>query len=249
MSEKNIIPTTEEFQKEVEGFKSFEKVSNENAQHHREISFDICYNYFLRHREHLSDDMEKSCTILWSYLASWGMLRGSSFLLQKNPAYLIDLVKYIQSDCQGLFEIDVDKYDDAGVIKRIIDGYDDIYNLLGGKDTNPSSTLITKVMLGVFGCVPAYDTYFCETFYRLMPDKDFRYKKVNEVSLGAVYEFYKPLSKEIDRLVTECKIVDPFKPEAQNGCYSKAKIIDMYGFNVSLTKAAEEKERAAALNQ
>lgn len=242
------MPTSEKFSNAIDSFNIFTQLSSEEAQHHREISFDICYNYFRRNRATLTDDMEKSCCVLWSYLGSWGMLRGSSFLLQKNPSYLINLVKYIGSDeCKDIFNIDVDNYGDVGVVDKIIKVYKNIYDMLGGDTTKPSSTLITKVMLGVFGCIPAYDTYFCETFYRLMPDKDFRYKKVNEVSLVAIYEFYQSLHEVIDQLAVNCKIVAPFNTNSQNGHYSKAKIIDMYGFNIALSEAMKEKERAENL--
>ncbi|OOR92777.1 hypothetical protein B0181_01185 [Moraxella caviae] len=48
--------------------------------HHRYLSFDFCYHYFYNINTS-TQDREKSCYVLWSYLASWGMLRGSSFLL------------------------------------------------------------------------------------------------------------------------------------------------------------------------
>ena len=44
----------------------------------RYASFDFCYNYFFTFKGQLSADLEKSCFVLWGYLASWGMLRGSS---------------------------------------------------------------------------------------------------------------------------------------------------------------------------
>ncbi len=52
---------------------------------HRNSSFDYCYNYFRSNNaEAILRDKEKSCAILGFYLASWGMMRGSSFLLQKS---------------------------------------------------------------------------------------------------------------------------------------------------------------------
>ncbi len=49
----------------------------------RYTSFDYCYNYF-RTTNDLNQDIEKSCLVLGFYLASWGMFRGSSFLLQHS---------------------------------------------------------------------------------------------------------------------------------------------------------------------
>ncbi len=54
-------------------------------------SFDYCYNHFYSfYRDNrvpeLADDrnLQMSCLQLGFYLASWGMLRGSSFLIEKS---------------------------------------------------------------------------------------------------------------------------------------------------------------------
>jgi hypothetical protein len=70
-------------------------ISLRNAEH-RYSSFDYCYNYFYKNSD-LTKDMEKSCFELAFYLASWGMFRGSSFLLQKSAKYFVKTVEYINS--------------------------------------------------------------------------------------------------------------------------------------------------------
>ncbi len=229
------MPSLAKFKKIVNGFQNSATPNRGGGNHHRYISYDICYNYFWQNRGALTADIEKSCCVLWSYLASWGMLRGSSFLLQKNPAYLVGLVEYIERDCQDVFEIDIDSYTRAN-IKRLLKVYDKIYKLLGGDKTHPSSTLITKIMLGVFGCVPAFDTYFCETFSKIFPRKGFTSKQVNEESLAALSEFYTLLSEDVDALAVACKVTDPFDANCQDLHYTKAKIVDMYGFNAGISK-------------
>ncbi len=223
-----------QFKKAVKGFQQASN-SRGKALYDREISFDICYDYFYRNRESLTQDIEKSCCVLWSYLASWGMLRGSSFLLQKNPAYLAKLIGHIESKCQDIYQIDIDNYTKAN-IKRMLTVYNQIYELLGGDKTHPSSTLITKIMLGVFGCIPAYDTYFCETFSELIPRVGFSSKIVNEETLGVLSNFYDEYSSEVDKLALECKVSNPFNTSSQTRNYTKAKIVDMFGFNYSLSK-------------
>ena len=59
------------------------KYKSQSNPDDRYISFDYCYNYF-RTTNDLTQDIEKSCLVLGFYLASWGMFRGSSFLLQKS---------------------------------------------------------------------------------------------------------------------------------------------------------------------
>jgi len=203
---------------------------------HRYVSFDLCYGYFYNNRHNLcGDNLEMSCYVLWSYLASWGMLRGSSFLLQKTPEYLVNLINYISTDGNVLFDIDVDKYNDANVKNEIINGYNCIYELLGGDVTKPTSTLITKIMLGVFGCIPAYDRYFCDTFNTLYPNKGFGSKKVTDDTLNSIYDFYSENQKCIDDLRSSCNLKrfndNPTdKTGTTDTLYSRAKIIDMYGF-------------------
>ncbi len=71
----------------------FQKISFPD---HRYSSFDYCYNYFFKiDSQQVNSDIEKACAFLGFYLASWGMFRGSSFLLQKSYKYFIPVVKYI----------------------------------------------------------------------------------------------------------------------------------------------------------
>ena len=53
-----------------------------------------------------------------------------------------------------------------------------------------SDTLVTKIMLGVFGCVPAFDTNFCTGF---------GVSTFNERALGLVAQYYADNQAIIDR--------------------------------------------------
>ncbi len=60
----------------------------------RYASFDYCYNYFHpSNNNDLKKDMEKSCISLGFYLASWGMFRGSSFILEKSSKHIEPLIE------------------------------------------------------------------------------------------------------------------------------------------------------------
>ncbi|MGB5989189.1 MAG: hypothetical protein WBG43_05580 [Marinifilaceae bacterium] len=92
----------------VEGFKE-----EGDYARHRFTSFDYCYNYFASNKgQALLDDMEKSCLVLGFYLASWGMLRGSSFLLDKSVMHYKDTIRYI-SKCDEKSQV---KYTKAKII-------------------------------------------------------------------------------------------------------------------------------------
>jgi len=193
----------------------------------RYTSFDYCYNYF-RTTNDLTVDIEKSCLALGFYLASWGMLRGSSFLLQHSVNHFKPTIQYINSLEKSVWDIDVDKYDDKN-IELITDIYKEIKKLLI-PNGNTDLTLVTKVLLGVFGFIPAFDNYFCETFRNLF-EGQCGFRRVNKVSLSFIQNFYQENKSSIDNLSDSTFTTDFLSGEKTKINYPKAKIIDMYGFN------------------
>ncbi len=152
----------------------------------RYTSFDYCYNYF-KTTEDLTADLEKSCLVLGFYLASWGMLRGSSFLLQKSIKYFQPLIEYYAKLDKAVWEIDIDQYSNEN-IEQIMDIYDKTKGLIIA-DNRTHLTLVTKILLGVFGFIPAFDQYFCQTFRKLSNNKC-GFRVVNPTSLALLNEFY-----------------------------------------------------------
>ena len=76
----------------------------------RYASFDYCFNHFQQHRttSHLGEPtgMEASCLQLGFYLASWGMLRGSSDLLRRSARQLVPLVETIAEVPPEVWDLD-----------------------------------------------------------------------------------------------------------------------------------------------
>jgi hypothetical protein len=91
--------------------------------------------------------------------------------------------------------------------------------------------LITKVLLGVFGFVPAFDNYFCNTF-RTIADGQCGFRKVNKKSLTFVKDFYVANKQTIDNLSEQTFTTEFTTGRKTKINYPKAKIIDMYGFTV-----------------
>jgi hypothetical protein len=205
----------------------FDKSTNPT---HRYSSFDYCYNHFYKNQNNVQKDMEKSCAIIGFYLASWGMMRGSSFLLQKSYKYYEPLIEYIANLDVNTWDIDVKDYDNKSDF--VIDLYNDIRSII--IDVNQRDiVLVTKIMLGVLGIAPAYDAYFCEVFRLIQPEKS-RFRTFNKSSLEVIFNFYKKNKAEIDELSKNTKTID-FKTGNQKYCYTQAKIIDMYGFTKGLS--------------
>ena len=202
---------------------------------HRYYSFDFCYFHFRSSKERGEDiNIEQSCQILWSYLGSWGMLRGSSFLLSKNPAYLKGLVEWIYAQPKSTWEIDVEDYENKS--KEILKLYNQINKFL----LRGTTTLVTKILLGVFAITPAYDRFFKDTFKEISGNKC-SFIKFDESSLMAISKFYKENKEEIDQLSEEHRVIN-FNGEITNYYYSKAKIIDMYGFQIGRKKLMKRKQ-------
>lgn len=192
----------------------------------RYTSFDYCYNYFLK-ADDLKRDVEKSCLSLGFYLASWGMLRGSSFLLDKSAKHFAPTIEYIATLDRSVWNIDVDNYTDEN-IKQIIKIYHDIKGELV-TDRKTHKALVTKVLLGVFGFIPAFDDYFTSTFREISGDLC-RFRSVEENSLRVIRDFYKANRTTIDKWAERTFTTDFVTGEKTPINYPKAKIIDMYGF-------------------
>ena len=190
----------------------------------RYASFDYCYNYFYSFYKNNNlkklanpQNLQTSCLQLGFYLASWGMMRGSSFLLEKSVRNYKGLIQTISEINPKLWEIDVNNYNDEN-IALLMDCKKQIIHALG-KQNKPSDTLITKIMLGVFANVPAYDQYFRKTF---------KVHTFNKKSLIKISDFYYNNKSILDSY--NIKTIDFFSAKQTKRSYTKAKLIDMYGF-------------------
>ena len=133
----------------------------------RYASFDHCFNYFRGALESdelrtliNEDDLQLPCLHLGFYLASWGMFRGSADLLQRSSRALASTIKLIADAPAHIRDADVSRYDED-----LIDDLLDFGKKLGRElPGGMSNTLVTKTLLGVFGCVPAFDRFFCKGF-------------------------------------------------------------------------------------
>ena len=189
----------------------------------RYASFDYCFNYFQQFKDDktLPDMADKahiqlSCLHLSFYLASWGMFRGSSFLLEKSAKFFEPLVWTISSMDESIWNVDADKYTDDN-IALLIGCANSIADKLG-QDNNPTDTLITKIMLGVFGNVPAFDNNF---------RKGFHCYSFGKKNLKIIKEFYDDHKAQIDTKVIH---TFDFNGAETKRRYTKAKVIDMIGF-------------------
>jgi len=140
-------------------------------EHGRYRSWRHCYSAF-RECRGVTDDktIDYLSLHLAFYLASWGMYRGSSFLLQKDYKVHMPVVRIVMEtkydlllaiSAEGLLEEEnlklLDDVSDRirGAYVRELSSFENVPN-------NATDTLITKILLGTLGCVPAYDRYYVQ---------------------------------------------------------------------------------------
>ena len=190
----------------------------------RMASFDFCYNYFHDYQGHLAgDNLERSCMELWGYLASFGMIKGKSGLLLRNsPASLSKLIEFFDgSDCEKLWGLDIPNYNTT-TIGIIVESYNEISKKIKSIDVTPTLTLVTKIMMGIWGCVPAFDRNFKKWIINDL-NSDCYYEK----SLSDIFTFYnnhKTTFKDIF-----INTIDIYGNKTSY-IYSQAKLLDMFGF-------------------
>ena len=206
----------------------------------RNASFDYCYNYFQDTPNPASNKhLQISCLQLGLYLASWGMYRGSSFLLkEKSIKYYKPLIRKI-AKFKKLQGIDVDGYTNEN-IEEIIKCYKSIAKWVPKEKR--AITLVTKIMLGIFGCIPAFDDYFCESFRKLHKKNRCGFRRVNKHSLSLIKQFYDDHRDLIDRWSKKIKTIDFNTGKKTRRTYTKAKIIDMIGFQEGLQCVIKKKK-------
>jgi hypothetical protein len=192
----------------------------------REASFSYCFNYFQGFRDAKNtaeianaNNLQTSCLQLGFFLASWGMYRGSADLLKRSSRVLITLIETIAVTEPEVWEIDVDRYSE-GNIDRICA----FSQLIWKQYPKMTDTLLTKILLGVFGNVPAFDTNFKGASNALGLPQTFGKKALIQIG-----NFYTEHSHEFESfIVPTLEFLTGSESETRR--YSKAKLLDMAFF-------------------
>jgi hypothetical protein len=199
----------------------------------RERSWDFCFNYFQAHPEP-TQDLELSCLQLGYYLASWGMLRGSSWLQRStNVSHYratIEAIEQVNPDLRG---IDAGDYQNPAVRAQILDTYRVLTKTLLPEGGTPE-TLVTKVMMGVWGVIPAYDVFLKGAFRHLgeTPKERAAFNYPRERSLALLANFYAEHADEIDNLAGRLRTIDFASGQPTEQHVTRMKVIDMFAFQV-----------------
>lgn len=195
--------------------------SDGRTPNERYASFDYCFNYFQSFRE--SGDVsalaspanvQLSCLQLGFYLASWGMLRGSADLLQKSARHLMHVIEVVARTNTSLWELDAHCYSESN-IQRLVE----LASTIRRAHPRMSDILVTKIMLGVFGSVPAFDTNF---------KRGFGVATFGPKALRKIGAFYQDHAEVINAY--RVSTLDFVSGEPTQRSYTRAKVIDMAFF-------------------
>ena len=185
-------------------------------------SFDYIRKAFLSNRK---DKTKKEYITLhlYTYLASWGMLRNS-FLMQKDYLFNKGIVEILyKSKYDSLINYDPFKSDNDAEIDLIISLVNEIKNYYKGKRyyketiepkiiQEVTDTLVSKIILGTFGCTVAYDNYVKKGLKSLHKNQRLNKESINEINnLAREYQTEINISlKKINSLYTPIKIIDMY---------------------------------------
>jgi hypothetical protein len=163
------------------------------------------------------------------YLASWGMLRGRGQLLQRSARRFIDVIHVVAShESYPLWKIDAQSYCNQTAVRRLCDGYDRIAAALS-LGASKKLVVATKIMLGVFGCVPAFDSRFSESMKWWCWQRH-KFESFDPDAIAVLERFYSRHRHLIDFESRSIHTFDFNTGRDTARSYTRAKIIDMIGF-------------------
>lgn len=183
-------------------------------RNHRYVSWEHCYNAFKD-----SGDIPFLTLNLSFYLASWGMYRGSCGILWKDYRIHEKAAVLMKS---SFSELRKDRFN-MNDLPSILDLYDQLEEYYASieyidpsgvkQNVSPTETLITKIMLGGIGCLPAMDNYFKAGFLgkatNLLRKKRFEdVIQIAENSSDEIKRCQEYVAKRIGRSYPQMKILD-----------------------------------------
>ena len=207
--------------------------ANENG---RSRSWEHCYRVFRDARTAPSPDYDYLSLHLAFYLASWGMYRGSCFILQKDYKVHTPIVEEIlkpEYDCLfGIACVDLREPEVQDRLEElnnyIAAHFEPIRNEVAGRKvaSSVSPVLITKILMGTLGCVPAYDRFFEEGAKYLGLEKK-SYNKDSLLELADIYEAHNDRLEEARRGMRTDDLI-----------YPQMKLLDMGFWQVGFERDA-----------
>lgn len=236
-----FIKKTGEFYEELKG-----------QDRHRYCSWEHCYAQFYEARQNPEKaNVDNLSLHLAFYLASWGMYRGSSFLLQYDytihTSVVEEILKQKYDKLLGLECNELNNEEICSLLDELNTEIKKIYDPFRSKVKKPkekkdisqdnrqdiSNILVSKILLGTLGCVPAYDRFFVDAVKK----NEVTTGNYNIASLQKLIKFYEEHQEKLEKLRSKFLIENEFNEDKKNLLYPQMKVLDMgfwkIGFDLS----------------
>lgn len=190
-------------------------------------AWDLCYGFFQENRKNLQEVRESAARHLGCYLANWGMFR-SPFLREHvytihNPVISLLAAPRFAPLWQRGFVLQSNTNEFVEMIMDLIHEVESEYKkIMGNNQQKKTDTLVTKVLLGTVGCLPARDRYFEAGFKAHFKPKGIPYgSSINQRYIETIFQFCIAHQEEMANL--KHKILD-----LRGSPYPIMKLVDMY---------------------
>lgn len=161
------------------------------------------------------------------------MYRGSSFLLQHAyTAHLGVIDQLVTPQYAVLWNKEFGAGDNDGdlvpIILQVVDAVREAYRPFApqAESRQASDTLVTKVLLGTLGCLPACDRYFINGF----KSANFRYSYLNAEFIGRVLRFCRDHRSELRGEQESIERIGGMR-------YPFMKLVDMYFWQIGFERS------------
>lgn len=225
-----------------EAIRSIRTYFNETVKdpHGRYMSWRHCYNTFMEYRNNVDEmTLDYLALHLAFYLASWGMYRGSTFLLQKDYKVHAPVVKILTEEkYDPLLGISAEELTEDINLELLEDVSNRIRRVYAAEQPSPkkvannaTETLVTKILLGTLGCVPAYDQYYVKAVKQYNVSAGaYNKKTVRDVAL--YYLSHKDVFESLREELSNC-----------GTCYPAMKLMDMCMWQLGFEAYKNDKKK------
>jgi hypothetical protein len=198
--------------------------------HHRYRSWEHCYDFFRRATPAgIVQQRNHAALQLGFYLASWGMYRNSFLLQHAYSVHLRVVDRLALPAFAPLWTVDVGSKAEhsllAPAILAAVESVREAYRPFG----EATHTLVTKVLLGTVGCLPACDRFFIDGFKRA----GYSYSWLNARFVDRILLF---CSENLGDLQAEQARIET----ASGVTYPIMKLADMYFWQIGYEAALQE---------
>lgn len=145
-----------------------EILKSQKKRFHRNKSWEHCYIFFRKYK-HIYNDKEltdKAALHLGFFLASFGMLRGSSFLIKRDYKFYIPIINILFKNNYGqLWSVEeIPNEEQIELIfclkQELEKEIENLNRSMADNVVHQTDMIISKIMMGTIGLVPGYDRFF-----------------------------------------------------------------------------------------